>query len=507
MTDQIDFAKLGQTNPDLLIALMNMGGMQFYPLDRPERAAPPNAETHFAVHLDRPKQVIRGLGFEIMSDSIGSGNVGLPEETTGVPHDLVPMERTRLYQQMLKGFRYCRLAGGLFWRGLDPDGKQLQPRWPAQLAELCEMVASSGVEGLSFEYWSPPPFWKANRAYTGADAERNRLRCFSPDFASDPDYHGDVERFLADFAAACVTDLRTVGEAGIPVKIWNMQAEPFSSPSYSTCLYTPEEYARAFKAVAPAVRAFDPGLQIIADTSMSWDFPYVRPLLEDPHTAALVDALVIHLIGYDSKAIRPAPEPSGKPRYNNEFEYLHGPATPARCLNTIQNVMDWFQLADAPTWFWLHALKPYTNQEASGYSLGYWRPSHDADDSRYPLGLEAGHWFWNKYNWHAVGSFLRHMPWDCRSMAVTEQDGSDPDLRILAFLHPDGKLTVALSNRSFVPHTFVIETGRAGAVFHGCRYTPESAGADCRGVPLGDRIGPNLSPQLPDMSWEFWEEA
>ena len=50
---------------------------------------------------------------------IGSGNNGLPEAPIAVPHDLVPSERQRLADEMLKGFRYCRLAGGLYWRGLD----------------------------------------------------------------------------------------------------------------------------------------------------------------------------------------------------------------------------------------------------------------------------------------------------------------------------------------------------------------------------------------------------
>ena len=48
----------------------------------------------------------------------------LPETTTSVPHDLLPPERLRFYQEMLKGFRYCRLAGGLYWRGLDPEGDE-----------------------------------------------------------------------------------------------------------------------------------------------------------------------------------------------------------------------------------------------------------------------------------------------------------------------------------------------------------------------------------------------
>lgn len=477
-----------------------------YPLDRPPRAVPPADSSRFIIHQDRPKQLIAGLGFEIMSDSIGSGNVGLPEEPLGVPHDLVPAERLRLCNEMLHGFRYCRLAGGLYWRGLDAEMKTFRPRWPEQLSELSEMLVKAGIEGVSLEYWSPAPYWKANRKLFGGDKRTNRLRCFAEDFANDPDYRGDVERFLDDFAAACRADIETLNAAGVPVVMWGLQAEPFSpAATFPACVYDPEDYARAFRRVAPTIRAVDSRISIVADTSLSWQFPFIRSVLDDPESSHLVDILAIHLIGCDSRFVRPPTEPSGKPRINNEFEYLFGPTTPARCLNSVQVIMNWFQLADAPTWFWIHALKPYGNEEASGYSLGLWRPSTDSDNSAYPDGLQPGHWNWNRYNWYAVGSFLRHMPWDCRSLAASEVDGSDDDLRICAFRRPDGKLVVTLSNRSFRPHTFQIETGIKGT-FRGWRYSPESAGADFSGEQLGAISGSTLAVEVPDMCWEFWEE-
>jgi hypothetical protein len=478
-----------------------------YPAVRPARAVPPPPESRFTVHPDRPKQLIRGLGFEIQSDSIASANAGLPAALTSVPHDLVPAERARFAREMLAGFRTCRLAGGLYWRGLDPEQKYLQPRWPGQLVELRELLTAAGIEGVSLEYWSPAPFWKANRNYTGVDRSENILRCFGKNFADDPDYHGDVARFLKDFAEANRRDLVTLRAAGIPISMWGLQNEPESSGLFSTCLYAPADYARTFRAVAPVVRAFDPKITIIADTSYGWDFRFIRPVLDDPATAGLVDALVIHHVGSNANVVRPPPEPSGKPRFQNEYEYqpAQGPATPDKCLNTVQHLMNWFQLGDAPTWFWIHALKPYKNAEASGYSLGFWRPIDDLDDSHYPAGLKPGHWIWNKYNWHAVGSFVRHMPWDCRSVAVTEEI-SDDDLRIMAFTRPNGKLTVVLSNRSHGPHTFRVDTGLDGKIFRGVRYTPDSAGPEFRGVPLGTLSGRELAAQLPDLTWEFWEE-
>src|ERR1700761_2291522 len=119
----------------LLLATFNAGA---YPMKRPVRTTPVPPEGNYTVHPDQPQQIIKGLGFEIQSDSIASGNKGLPEDTTSVPHDLTPDERTRFYKDMLKGFRYMRLAGGLYWRGLDPEQKYLQGRWPEQLPELRE---------------------------------------------------------------------------------------------------------------------------------------------------------------------------------------------------------------------------------------------------------------------------------------------------------------------------------------------------------------------------------
>jgi len=479
-----------------------------YPAQRPVRTNAVSLESSFIVFPDQPKQLIKGIGFEIQSDSIASGNQGLPAAMTSVPHDLMPAERERFYREMLKGFRYCRLAGGLYWRGLDADQKYMQPRWPEQAAELREMMQAAGIEGLSFEYWSPAPFWKANRKYTGADKSENVLRCFGKDFANDLEYHGDTERFLRDFAAACRCDLETLRSNNIPISIWGLKNEPSTDCPYSSCKFTPPQYAKTFLAVAPQVRAFDPKIQIIADTAFSWDFKFIRPVLNNSQTASLVDVLVIHHVGSDANVVLAMPpEKSGKPRFQNEFEYLDGPATPARCLNNVQHIMNWFQVGEAPTWFWIHALKPIGNAEASGYSLGFWRPASDtnvADNPKFP-GLKPGCWTWNKYNWHAVGSFVRHMPWDCRAVELKEAT-RDSDLRILAFKKPDGKLTIVLSNRSFHEHTFHIATGLSNATFKGFRYTPEAAGENFMGTEIGALNSGTISPKLGDLTWEFWEQ-
>jgi O-glycosyl hydrolase len=489
-----------------------------YPVHRPARTTPRPGRVRFVVHPQRHRQQVWGLGFEIQSDSIASGNSDLPEETTSVPHDLLPHERERFCDEMLKGFRYCRLAGGLYWRGTDPTGRYLQPRWEGQLAELRDMLDRAGVEGVQLEYWSPPPFWKANRRLCGNPWDTpkdttNLLRCFGPAFPGDADYRGDVERFLADYAQACRRDVETLQEAGIGVSMWGLANEPQANTAYASCRQTPAQWARTFNAVAPAIRAHDRSIRIVADSAHD-RLTYLAALLEAyPERHDCLDAITVHTIGFDSasvvKTVRRAREtiPLDRPIFQNEYEYLRGPTSPDRCLNTVQNIMNWFQLARSPSWFWIHALKPVGNEEASGYSLGYWMPAKGRPDRDVPdslADLAPGQWTWNPGNWHALAGFLRHMPWDSTVVDV-EEEGFDDDLRVLAFLRPDGRLVVVLSNRSGGEVRVDVATGRCGGRFIGRRFTPHDPGEGFAGQAIGERVG-DLSVDLADRSWEFWIE-
>lgn len=607
------------------------------------------------IHSDKYKQTIWGIGFEIQSDAIGSGNTGLPEDRHAVPHDLIPSERERFAKEMLSGFRYCRLAGGLYWRGLDPEGKHLQPRWETQLEEIRQMMEWAGVEGVSMEYWSPAPYWKANNSYvgTGRQDKYNVLRCFGPDFAKDPVYKGDTARFLEDFAEANVKDIITLKEAGIKTSKWGLQNEPFTNNgTYSACkYYNSADYVKAYTAAAAAVRAYDKDILLFSDTE--WGFPKkIASQMHDPKVASLVDAYCIHCIGVDSEKIRGyhknirAKLPL-RPWFQNEYEYLSGGATPERCLNTTQHIMNSFQLGENPTWYWIHALKPFKNSEASGYSLGFWRslmPEHapkntdkyerwvkgdiitampeefktmeyingirpnkdkaagvgytfsinqeataylvvekkgvyelkgwtktdkkierangtdiiytkilkkgnqsvekhtgsiddsfgaphamflqaaDMDNFKVEVGvnspmkirseaqalelaaakMEPGTWIYNDYNWNAVGSFVKHMPWDCKVLDITEKS-YNKDARVFAFERPNGKRTIVVSNRSGKDFTFKLNTGNK-AKWQSFRYTPWERGENTLGVPTDKQKGESITTTLPHLSWEFWEE-
>ncbi|MEZ4773239.1 MAG: hypothetical protein R3D00_08650 [Bacteroidia bacterium] len=606
------------------------------------------------IHPDKYKQTMWGIGFEIQSDAIGSGNTGLPENKHSVPHDLTPAERKRLSKEMLKGFRYCRLAGGLYWRGTDPEGKYLKPRWPEQLEEIRQMIEWAGVEGVSLEYWSPPPYWKANNNYIGKgrDDLYNTLRCFGPDFTNDPVYHGDTTRFLEDYAEACARDIRTLQQAGIKTVQWGMSNEPFvSNASYSTCkFFSEEDYVSAYTFAAEAVRKTDPSILLISDTEAG--FPHkIAKGIHRPEVAALVDAYVVHTIGWDSESVNKVHKDiteklPKRPWFQNEYEYLKGGATPERCLNTAQHIMNSFQLGENPAWYWIHALKPFKNAEASGYSLGFWksledtasfhpsvfyerwvsgpeitlmpeafsamefitalRPSHSEPGrsfsfelnqsatvylvveekgnyvpegwektelvikremgtdvvykKEFPAGthnfpshtgqsegeygaphacfiagsnpaslkiqvgvnspikilsesvkleklaeeVAPGHWFFNDYNWNAVGSFVRHMPWDCKVLEITEES-YNKDARVFAFEKPNGKRTIVVSNRSGKDYTFQLKTG-VNSTWQSYRYTPWERGENTMGVKGHKQKGIEITTTLPHLSWEFWEE-
>lgn len=607
------------------------------------------------IHSGKYKQTVWGIGFEIQSDAIGSGNNGLPEDKHAVPHDLTPSERERLAKEMLSGFRYCRLAGGLYWRGLDPERKYLQPRWPEQLQEIRQMMEWAGVEGVSLEYWSPAPFWKANESYfrIGSDDRNNTLKCFGINFRNDPVYNGDTVKFLEDFAEACAKDVQTLKDAGINVSMWGLSNEPNVSHSiYSTCKYfTAEDYVRSYYYTSKAIRKTDKNILLISDTQHG--FPEkIATAMHHPEIAALVDAYVVHTVGWESESVndvdkRIKKELPFRPWFQNEYEYLSGGATPERCLNTVQHIMNSFQLAENPTWYWIHALKPFKNAEASGYSLGFWnslmeehqvksisgyerwvkgplitkmpdefremefinaiRPGKEAEPGlgytfninqnataylvveakggyipegwnktnidlehegvrnvvytrklqkgaivienntgkesqtfgaphalflqgedrqtfradvgvnspanirsvtmKLELGaakMEPGTWIYNDFNWNAVGSFVKHMPWDCKVLQVNE-NSYNKDARVLAFEKPDGKRTIVVSNRTGNPYTFRLNTGEKGR-WQCYRYTPWERGKKTMGVPGVKLKGNEIVTELPHLCWEFWEE-
>jgi len=607
------------------------------------------------IHSGKYKQTIWGIGFEIQSDAIGSGNTGLPEDKHAVPHDLILTEQKRLAKEMLAGFRYCRLAGGLYWRGLDPEQRYLAPRWPEQLDEICQMIEWAGIEGVSLEYWSPAPYWKANGNYIGKGNQDhyNVLKCYGPDFSNDPVYKGDTIQFLKDFGNAYAKDVQTLKKAGIEISMWGMSNEPWiSNNTYSSCKwFTAEDYIQSYYYSAKAIRGIDPDILLISDTEQGFPNKIAKGM-HRPEVAELVDAYVVHTVGWDSETVKEVhkkinEELPKRPWFQNEYEYLNGSATPERCLNTAQHIMNSFQLGENPAWYWIHALKPFKNAEASGYSLGFWKSLmpkyHTKNLGKYerwiggpivtkvpdefnemeyinairpekekepglgyafninqnaiaymlveqkgdyvPVGwkktdlkierdgrtdivytkelqkgkvliskhtgkegdgygaphalflegcdmntfkvevgvnspmkirskamklelaatkMKPGTWIYNDFNWNAVGSFVKHMPWDCKVLDITEMS-YDKDARVLAFEKPNGKQTIVVSNRTGKDYTFKLNIGEKSN-WQCYRYTPWNRGENCMGVLTEKQKGHEIVTVLPNLSWEFWEE-
>jgi O-glycosyl hydrolase len=454
------------------------------------------AQGKYKVRADQPQQKILGLGFEIQSDSIGTGNHGMPNDVIAIPHDLTPSERQRFYHDMLHGFRYSRLALGLYLRGLDADKKHIVERYPGQMKDLREMMQESGIEGFDVEYWSPAPYWKSTQRYEGGTIR-----------ADDP-------QFVDAFTDNVIEDLKYLQSNGLHIAMWALQNEPaighLDHPdqiNYASCFYGADDYFNVMKVAVPKVRALLPNVHIHSNSWKGQADPSADLIRKDPALLQQIDAWTWHQIGHDSndEITRQAEYTAnavGKPVYQNEFEYDFYPSRPIKpkdaFINTAQSIMNWMVFENSPTWFWLHALKPVSNFEAQGYALGFWRPAGDTNFTKEP-NLQPGHWEYNAKNWNAIAGFLRYMPWDSIRLAVDE-DTVRKDSRIMVWKSPAGKLGLVVTNRSGAPFNFGIALpGKVKMTGH--RYTVTRLDA-----PLSSQRADHLQVTVPDQAIEFWIE-
>jgi len=375
----------------------------------------------YKVHIDDTRQVLEGISFEINSDSLGQGsNPTMGNKTSGVPHDLVPSERTRFYTEMLLGFRTCRLALGLYLRGLDAEQKQIRGRWPTQMSELGELQNITKFEGFDVEYWSPPPYWKGpNQSYI-CTLGGHSIRSLDPEF-------------VEEFASAMAQDVQYLINHGLNITWWGLQNEPIECVNYPSMVYNASTYHTVSKAVLPKIKALVPKARIQMG-SQTGCRGVAAEVASDPVTAALVDSWTYHPGGQNSiAAMKNNSCNDSKSVWVNEFEYFIKDVTDVDTVNTAQDIMNWFVFSDSPKWTWLHALKPTYDSEAIGFSLGYWRPYDD--DSNQTVPLEKGHFRYNNYTYPSLAGFLRHMPWDSTRIHVQEDVVRDGQ-RILAFRTP-----------------------------------------------------------------------
>lgn len=447
----------------------------------------------YKLRTDEPRQTILGLGFEIQSDAFGPAYEN-SDRITGCPYDLVPSERTRLGKEMLAGFRYMRMAMGLWFRGMTDDRKNVVERYPDQVSTLLQLIDDAGVEGISMEYWSPAPYWKSNDHFVNGTLKQYD------------------EAFLKEFSDALVRDLQYMEQQGFKICTWGLQNEPIyeKTSGYSHCHYTPENYVKTFRAVAPKIRAVNPDIEIIVDTNDGNVGKYAQELKKPENEDLLqyVDAWVYHRIGNDSDQVMERSENYlagnlGKPIYQNEFEYFVeqvAESTPEwRMVNTAQSIMNWMTFIGSQKWYWLHALKPTTESSNTGFSFGFYRPPFDTSDRGHP-DLKAGHFTYSWSNYNGIAGFLKYMPWDSVRYQV-EEDNQQGNYRIMAWKKPDGKFVIALTNRSDDWYEFRIELDK-NRTFAGYRYDKNNLNKE---LSLQANLS-QLTMQVKPWSIEFWEE-
>jgi hypothetical protein len=162
--------------------------------------------------------------------------------------------------------------------------------------------------------------------------------------------------------------------------------------------------------------------------------------------------------------------------------------------------------APAPHLAFVTPSEPATFHAQVGVNMPIEIRSQALEMARKTDALRPGHWVANPYNWHAVGSFVRRMPWDSVALHIDEPN-YDANARLFAFRRPDGRVTIVLSNRSAdSPRAFDLATGLDRAKWKGSRYTPDDAGKNLDGIPAGERSGAAFQVTLPPRSWEFWEQ-
>ncbi|MBD5233985.1 MAG: hypothetical protein HDS65_07405 [Bacteroidales bacterium] len=442
---------------------------------------------------DKPAQVIEGLGFEIQNEMTAAPDIEKPSKYYGVPLDLVPSERKRLAEEMLKGFRYMRLGMGVWYQGLTPDRKNFVERIPGQNEALVQLMKDAGVEGISLEYWSPAPYWKSNGSINDGT-----LKSFD-------------DEFINEFTDALMEDIKYLKSNGFNISTWGLQNESqYESVGYAHCHYTPDQLVKVFGVAAPKVRALDPNIEIIYDTNSGNNGEYGEKLWkENPQLLPYVDAWVYHRIGDDADFVMDRCENykennQGKPIYQNEYEYFND-QMPTHTyewfmVNTAQSIMNWMTFVNSPKWYWLHALKAVDDHvDRDGFGLGIWRPSYANDSHDYPT-LKHGHFTFNWQNFNGIAGFLKYMPWNSRRYEVQE-DNATHNNRIMAWKTPEGKFVIALTNRSDEWYEFNVDLDK-NMKLTGHRYNKNGIDQD-----LGTSDGSaTLSAKVRPWSIEFWVE-
>lgn len=422
------------------------------------------------INLAEQKQTVLGWGIEVQFDSI-SNECSTEDTDVAVPHSLRPEWRERLYDEVLRHFRYLRLAMGLYVRGELEEGRVYTGRKPWVLSDIRDLVEGNEMEVL-YTPWTQPTAFKINRRLDNGltASEQQERRSNTPGWRHP-------ENKLADFSAdglrqlgeAHVRSIRHLNDNGIPINHFSLQNEPDVDTVYSSCWFTHEEYLATFKGVVPIVKEAFPDMVIYAvDSSNLKTAGQLQDMLAaDTEAFSLVDWWCGHayncqsdpnwLLLPGSKALLVG-NAHGKPWVQTEFAFLG--SYPDNAALIIAQVINHFMTEyNSPTFYWLHALRDkdfhHTDQAGrSGHAFG---------------GLDTKTGTYELYpTWHGFAPFAKHVLRDSVRLAV---EGERPQgIFTSAYLRPDGKIALVLINAS--GHDQVLDIGWPDArPLEGTRYS------------------------------------
>ena len=199
----------------------------------------------------------------------------------------------------------------------------------------------AGVEGLSFEYWSPTPFWKANRQYTkeGKDPNReHRLRCLRAKTSpTTPTTTATSTASSTTSPPPIVHDIKTLEDAGLPVLKFGPPERALGRQHQLLLVqvYTVAALRHAPSRSSPrAVREHNPDIHDHRLTPPGARRKYIAPVMKDPRYAELRRSRWSSThIGDDSNrraqqrcsAMTRRIIEQELPLFQNEYEYLQGP--------------------------------------------------------------------------------------------------------------------------------------------------------------------------------------
>lgn len=351
----------------------------------------------------------------------------------------------------------------------------------------------------------------------------------APDKTSRPTQYAT---WMDAFTSAVVTDMEYVHTNIGCVRYFSPQNEPaaatnVNAASYSACGWSDQQYYDFLKAIVPKIQASATlstyagqanTVRIYCDSFNGQTGKGSALILADSTLLSQIYGWAWHdIVSIYSNAAYVRENASkyttgaaGKPVFCDENEYFDPIVTPAnaayqpdgwRFANTVLMPLYWFVYANAPIWFWIHVGKPSNASdiyEMIGRGLAAWRPPAAGASAQYPA-LAASSWTYITQNWNAIRPYLRWMPAgsvriDC---VAAEQKN---DVHAMAWKRPDGKIVVAMVNRSTGTHTFTLVGSTIAASFAGYRY--DSINAD---VSLGTKVFAGaVEMNVPAYTAEFW---